>query len=58
MNLGEEYKIMHDPKALLENHFVHQHTKITYAQEDVPDDSIYRGVIHSQRCYLFIIGGE
>ena len=31
MNLEEALKRMHDPKALLANHFVQEHTKIAYA---------------------------
>ena len=30
MNVGESLKIMHDPKSLVGNHFVQEHTKIAY----------------------------
>ena len=45
MNIGEEPKRMQDPYSLLANHFVQEHTKIAYAHEDDPDDSIYIGAI-------------
>ena len=40
MNLGEAPKGMNDPKSLLENHFVQEHTKMAYSHEDELDDSI------------------
>ena len=43
MNLGEAPKRMHDPQGLLENHFLQEHTKIGYAHQEIPDDSIYIG---------------
>ena len=42
MKLGEEPKRIHYTKSLLANNFVQDHTKIAYAHQDVPDDSIYR----------------
>ena len=45
MNLGEEPERMHDPKSLVENNFVQEHTKIAYSHQDVLDDSIHRGAV-------------
>ena len=46
MNLLEAPRRMHDPKSWLANHFEDKHTKFPYAHQDLPDESIYRGVVY------------
>ena len=45
MNLGEAFKIMHDPVGYLVNFFSHEHLKFQYIHENEPDDSMFQGAI-------------
>ena len=55
MNLGEAPKRMHNPKAYLASLFSHEWDKFQYTHEDLPDDSIYRGVVDIQEALGKII---
>ena len=45
MNLGEAFKIIHDPIGYLDDLFAHEHLKLKYVHENEPDDSMFQGAI-------------
>ena len=44
LKLGFASKRWHDPKGFLDAHFKQNHIKGGFIPEDIPDDSVYRGV--------------